>query len=120
VIFEQTPGVHTSGAVGRGEITSSPTNWAAENIPAGIFTAHGPNVPSAGKIDPISILDIAPTILYSMDEAIPENFEGSPVELVNVDHTKVSYRDSLPSRGTRQASTDEDVQDRLENLGYLE
>lgn len=120
IVFEQGSGVHTSGAVGRGEIMSGPGRWKAENTRDGLFLAHGPNVATYGEVDPISILDIAPSILHSMDLDIPVEFEGTPILDVNKKMNTITQRKSLPERGEAGSNEDEAVQRRLVNLGYLE
>lgn len=120
IIFEQGPGIHTSGAVGKGEIMSDPGRWAAENVREGLFLAHGPDVASAGDIGTISILDIAPTILYAMGLDVPEGFEGTPVLEANTERDVVTTRSSLSDRDAGTTEGSGDVQERLADLGYLE
>lgn len=120
IIFEQGPGIHTSGAVGKGEIISDPGRWVAENIRDGLFLAHGPNVEPRGDIGTISILDISPTVLYAMDQDVPEGFEGTPVTSVNTNRERVTTPESLPDRGEGTTQDSDDVQRRLADLGYLE
>jgi predicted AlkP superfamily phosphohydrolase/phosphomutase len=120
IIFEQGPGIHTSGAVGKGEIIADPGRWAAENIRDGLFLAHGPNVEPKGDIGKISILDIAPSVLYAMDLAIPEDFEGTPVPAVNTNRDAVTKRSPLPDRTQETTAESDAVEERLADLGYLE
>lgn len=120
IIFEQGPGIHTSGAVGKGEIMSDPGRWAAENDRKGLFLAHGPNVEPRGDIGSISVLDIAPSILHSMEQDIPEGFEGTPVQGVNTTRDTATTRESLSDRGAGTTEDNDDVQERLADLGYLE
>jgi predicted AlkP superfamily phosphohydrolase/phosphomutase len=44
--------------------------------PEGIFIAAGTGLRSGVTTAPLSILDIAPTVLFGLDVAIPEDFEG--------------------------------------------
>ena len=120
IIFEQGPGVHTSGAVGRSELMAAPGQWAAENVRDGLFLAHGDDVSPAGDIGRISILDIAPTVLYSMGEPIPESFEGTPIEAVDAGGDDPTYRSPLTDRDDARTGDSEAVQQRLADLGYLE
>jgi predicted AlkP superfamily phosphohydrolase/phosphomutase len=120
IVFEQGPGIHTSGAVGKGEIMAEPGRWAAENIRDGLFLAHGPTVEEQGDFGRISILDIAPSILYAMDLDIPDGFEGTPLPAVNANREGVTRRPSLPDRDAETADESEAVEKRLEDLGYLE
>jgi predicted AlkP superfamily phosphohydrolase/phosphomutase len=120
VVFEQGPGLHTSGAIGKSTVFDDPGRWRAENVRDGMFLAHGPDIDSIGKLDPISILDIAPTILHSMGLSIPKDFEGEPVTEITDDQEAVSYREPLPGRGDDARTDDDAVQERLADLGYLE
>jgi predicted AlkP superfamily phosphohydrolase/phosphomutase len=120
LIFEQGPGVHTSGAVGKNIVFESTGRWKAENIPEGLFLAHGPNVAAKGDIGAISILDIAPTVLHTMGQDIPEDFEGDPVQTAHTDRHDPAYRSPLPARGSTAADSSEEVTERLADLGYLE
>lgn len=120
IIFEQGPGIHTSGAVGKGTIMSEPERWAAENIRNGLFLAHGPNVKPRGNIGTISILDIAPSILHAMGQDVPEGVEGTPVPGVNTAQDTATTRKSLPDLDAGSTGDTDDVQERLADLGYLE
>jgi len=44
--------------------------------PEGIFIARGAGIKSRMAAGPLSILDVAPTVLFSLDVPIPEDFEG--------------------------------------------
>jgi len=120
IVFNQTPGLHTSGAVGKEQIFESPGRWRAENVREGMFVAYGEGIDPLGKIDPISILDIAPTILHAMGLDVPESFEGEPIREVDPHGRSVTYRPSLPDRGEGTATESDDVEERLADLGYLE
>jgi predicted AlkP superfamily phosphohydrolase/phosphomutase len=121
VVYDQGPGVHTSGAVGKGAVFGRPGRWAAENVRYGLFLAYGDDIPATGDIGRISILDIAPTILHSMGLPVPNDFEGHPVEAVAPDRP-VTYREPLPNRATSFGGDDdtEAAEQRLADLGYLE
>jgi predicted AlkP superfamily phosphohydrolase/phosphomutase len=45
--------------------------------PEGIFVAAGPGTRRGVSLAPLSILDVAPVLLYSLDLPIPEDLEGS-------------------------------------------
>ena len=44
--------------------------------PEGFFAMAGPGVPKIGKIEGLSLLDVAPTILRLMNLPIPREMEG--------------------------------------------
>ena len=44
--------------------------------PEGYFVMAGPGVPPRGEIRELSLLDVAPTVLYLMGLPVPEDMEG--------------------------------------------
>jgi predicted AlkP superfamily phosphohydrolase/phosphomutase len=117
IVFDQRPGVHTSGAIGTNPVFADAGQWDAENVRTGLFLADGPAVEATDIDGPISITDVAPTILHSVDCAVPTDVDGTPLALFGGREVKTC--EPLPF----DAATDtarEDVQDRLEDLGYLE
>lgn len=123
LIFDQRPGVHTSEAMGRDEVFSEPTNWRGENVPEGMVLFHGDDV-QAGDLGEIQITDIAPTILHWMGHAVPSDMDGEPVLSAFKDGSEPTERDvetRQPLGKTRgRQELDEDVEDRLADIGYLE
>jgi predicted AlkP superfamily phosphohydrolase/phosphomutase len=120
VVFDQRPGVHTSGAIGDNPPFTGPDAWAAENVATGLFLAAGPDVvdPAASETvpNPVSITDVMPTVLRSVDSPIPTDVDGTALDVFD---TPITERDPIPHVAT-DARAEEDVQDRLADLGYLE
>lgn len=102
--------------------------------PLGVFTASGPGVRQGVALQELSILDVAPLLLYSLGLGIPEDLEGRlPLEIY-----EPSFRASRPveiipatSRGSEQLPEpgadiiyDEEAEAvmlaRLRDLGYIE
>jgi len=85
----------------------------------GIFLACGPSF--EGRADSADLVDITPTILHRFGLPVSKRFDGrvlkevlageDPVEYTGADEESISFQESHRS--------DEDVTDRLENLGYL-
>jgi predicted AlkP superfamily phosphohydrolase/phosphomutase len=48
--------------------------------PEGIFIGHGPSLRQGVRLEARSILDVAPTVLYSLGLPIPADFEGEVVK----------------------------------------
>ncbi|MBX0285478.1 alkaline phosphatase family protein [Haloarcula salinisoli] len=117
IVFDQRPGVHASGAIGSNPIFSDVGHWEAENVRTGLFLADGPDVDATDLDGPISITDVAPTVLHSVDCSVPTDMDGEPLPLF--DDRDVATCDPLPFEAATDAAR-EDVQDRLEDLGYLE
>jgi predicted AlkP superfamily phosphohydrolase/phosphomutase len=95
----------------------------------GIFAASGPDISSKGFINEANLLDVAPTMLASLGEAIPENMDGRAMEDIFQEaflrmHPP-SYdkgREVVAKSGEKVYSAEEEaaVRERLESLGYLE
>lgn len=52
-----------------------------ENAREGIFMAYGIDIRKGEKLDAISILDLAPTVLHMMKSPIPEDSEGKVINM---------------------------------------
>jgi len=117
IVFDQRPGVHTSGAIGSNPVFDDAGQWDAENIRTGLFLADGPTVTATELPDRLSMPDMAPTVLHSVGCPIPTDMDGDPVELF--DDRAIEERDPIPFDETSGQSGD-DVQARLADLGYLE
>ena len=113
------------------EIVSKRPAVSGSHRPVGIFGARGPAIRQGLVADELSILDIAPTVLYSLGLPLPEELQGRvPVEI---------YRDGvLQERPVQKAAgtvgpggavsapvpgeleDEETVLERLRELGYIE
>jgi predicted AlkP superfamily phosphohydrolase/phosphomutase len=116
IVFDQTPGVHTSGAIGNNPVFEDVSHWSAENVRTGLFLADGPAVTETTD-DRACITDIAPTIMAEHGVAIPSDMDGEPMDLFGRAHP--GEQDPVIPEFVDQKS-DEAVQDRLEDLGYLQ
>ena len=91
----------------------------------GIYCFAGAGIESGEGVD-ASLLDIAPTILYALDEPIPAVMDGDVLTGAFIDDVcetrTISRRplEQLVDVGTAQADRDTDaVEERLEDLGYI-
>ena len=57
-------------------IVSPRAELAGAHRPVGVFLARGPGMRRGAQVGELSILDVAPTLLYGLDLPIPEDFEG--------------------------------------------
>ena len=116
IVFDQTPGIHTSGAIGANPVFEDVSHWSAENVRTGLFLADGPDVTmSAGER--ISITDVAATILHEHGSAIPSDIDGEPLDLFDWEQPE-TREPIIPDFVDQQSG--ESVQNRLEDLGYLQ
>ena len=95
----------------------------------GIFMAFGKDVKQGVEIKGARIIDLAPTMLYFLDEPVPDSMDGEVLtrafEKDVFDRTPIRYRkgdeDDLSLQGS--AYTDEEaeqIRDRLQGLGYID
>lgn len=108
------------GGVTPSTVERQVTSWTSGNHPVGMLLVHGPDVRS-GALSTQSILDVAPTVLRYLDCPVPTDLDGEAFA--------EPFRDGLPDPGTRapiapsddpEATDDEELKGRLEDLGYLE
>ncbi|KAA9406598.1 alkaline phosphatase family protein [Haloarcula sp. KBTZ06] len=100
IIIDQREGVHIRGGIGNDNIFADPENegWRAENKRRGLFAACGPDFTSEA-VDPMSILDLAPTLLHLYGKDIPTAMDGTVRSDVfaadsSITDTPIEYRDS--------------------------
>lgn len=118
IVVEQRAGVHVNDGIGGGAVLTAPDRWAAENTNTGIFLASGPDIAPAGERDPITITDLAPTLLAGRGCAIPSDMQGDVLDIYT----------TTPAPDTRSPLADPDrdavaspaVTDRLTDLGYMQ
>jgi predicted AlkP superfamily phosphohydrolase/phosphomutase len=100
--------------------------------PEGIFVASGPSLRSGASLDELSIVDVAPLVLYSLDVPVPldmsgrlpeEAFEPGELERRPPRYVAASPEQAPapPDGGVEYESEDEaTIVSRLRALGYVE
>jgi predicted AlkP superfamily phosphohydrolase/phosphomutase len=116
IVFDQSEGVHTSGAIGDNPVFSDAGKWKAENVRTGLFLASGVDATDESLDNELSITDVAPTLLHQLGTAVPTDMDGEP-QLTG--DRSVESREPIPFASI-DASADDEVAARLEDLGYLE
>ncbi len=95
----------------------------------GIFAAAGPDIRPGGFLSDASLLDIAPTLLYTMGHSIPRNMDGCVLEDIFEGNCRASHppvvedsREIVAREGESVYSEDEEatIRSRLQGLGYLD
>lgn len=111
------------------EIVTHRPEPTGSHRPDGIFIAHGPAFRSAERLPALSILDVAPLLLYSLDLPAPRELEGRlPGEAIEpawaaVHAARAETRDEVIDRPAAPALDEEDeaeIMRRLQALGYVE
>jgi predicted AlkP superfamily phosphohydrolase/phosphomutase len=99
--------------------------YAGGHRPDGIFVLAGPAARAGAELH-AGIADVAPTVMYLLDEPVPASFEGrllaEALEPSLLDERPLEYADDEPAAvpvAERQKSPPE-VEERLRSLGYLE
>lgn len=94
----------------------------------GLFGATGPLFADGASVDDASIVDVLPTVMAGLGTPLSPEFDGRVLHDAFGGDVDVEYRDadSVPTPRTRtdrdsdQTARDDAVEDRLEDLGYLE
>ncbi len=96
---------------------------------AGVLAACGPGIRNGGGIEDAAIVDIAPTVLYTIGCSIPSSFEGRVLtDLFCPEHLQtrapqyVTSQDAggMPATPARYSEDEEaSVRERLRSLGYI-
>lgn len=94
----------------------------------GIFSAAGPLFAENEHIEGASIVDVLPTVMAALGVPLSPEFDGDVIQTAFDSDVDIEYRDasSVPEprvrseQGTDQAARDDAVEERLEDLGYLE
>jgi predicted AlkP superfamily phosphohydrolase/phosphomutase len=99
--------------------------------PEGIFMAAGPGIAQCSNLPSLSILDVAPALLYSLDVPVPEDMEGAVPYAVFTSEFLAAHPIRLGKSGSSEPedsgepfslgpAAEEQLLDRLRALGYLE
>lgn len=93
LVIEQAPGVHIPGGIGREEVFSAAAEegWKGENKREGLFIATGPDF-ATGTHEPMSILDLAPTLLHLHNCSVPSDLDGTVQKSVFDEDSSVKTR----------------------------
>jgi predicted AlkP superfamily phosphohydrolase/phosphomutase len=100
--------------------------------PAGVFMAKGPGIRRGLSLPALSILDVAPTLLYSLGLPVPSDLEGRVAEQIFAsalrqerpirvgDRTRVPEAFPPWRHQPQDQEGEAQVLERLKNLGYVE
>jgi len=114
--------------LGSGDWFSVAPAKVADHSPNGIFFLRGPGVRSANFLGELSILDVLPTILYSLGLPIPTHVDGQIVidafAKARLSSQKPRYADYVLGEGKATEVLNEweesEILNRLRRLGYVE
>lgn len=125
IVLDQADGIHIQGGLGRDELFSRPNDdgWKGENKRTALFVATGPDF-GTGVVENLSILDLGPTILHLHSCDIPSDMDGNVRYSVFGSDSPANQREvnrytPVPEGTTPAESPNENLKNRLEDLGYL-
>lgn len=138
IIVDWISGFHGTGLKDRKMIKSSDgrddffkknTWWTGNHDSEGIFITAGPYFKQGEFIDPVSVMDVVPTILYLMDAPFPGYLDGKlPTAIFNESFLSkrsitVLEEFALQHKKSPERTYDEEekaaIEKRLKDLGYL-
>jgi hypothetical protein len=98
---------------------------SGDHKPYGIFFAHGKKFMQGKKIKGARIVDVLPTVLYSLCIPIPDNIDGVILEdIFSLDFKQSNkpkykhYREAEKSVEETTKKEEEEIRKRLKGLGY--
>lgn len=93
----------------------------------GIFLAYGNNIRAGIHLEEPSIMDLAPTILHSMNLPIPDDMDGKVLKEIFQEKTfeqpifeKAAILSDTTDKLSYSSDEEESIRERLRGLGYLE
>jgi len=109
---------------GRGVLSQPLRGRSGGHTMRGLFLAHGPDVVTGRKVEGVRLVDVAPTLLYSLGLPVPAGLDGK----VRTDIfepgalPEVSYEETESEEQEVSAFSDDEqavVEQRLRDLGYI-
>jgi arylsulfatase A-like enzyme len=96
----------------------------------GIFIAHGATIRAGGTVEGASLVDLAPTILALMGEAVPAHMDGRVLSEILASDEELAVRSQAAAEADAQGDaegfghtfSDEEkrlLAERLRSLGYV-
>lgn len=115
------------------QLFAPPGSYSGTHRLHGLMALHGPAVLPLGRQDEVQIVDMAPTLLWLLGLAIPDDLDGAlltrflrpevlaahPPGSVAVADTPTPH-EAAPAAGWADSAEEQEVLDRLRDLGYLE
>lgn len=125
IILEFSEGVDGTPNFGGETIgTEEDSDWVATHRTTGMYGVSGNLFNQFTDAPEIDIIDLAPTILYALEEDIPEDIDGQVrtglfSKSSNPTTKEVKTQPSLGSNSNKNTEIDSDLEDTLRDLGYM-
>jgi predicted AlkP superfamily phosphohydrolase/phosphomutase len=113
---------------GSSRIWDETYRYSGMHRPDGLFVAAGPGVREGERFDKGGLTDIAPTVLYWMGLPVPADMDGRPLEDIMTPEHVAAHNVSIGGDASLDADLDrreydaeeeEEIMDRLRDLGYM-
>ncbi|EFL52502.1 type I phosphodiesterase/nucleotide pyrophosphatase [Solidesulfovibrio fructosivorans JJ]] len=100
--------------------------WSGRHEQYGVFALRGPGVAAGVELADAAMADVTPTLLYALDEAVPENMDGHVLAgaftaetlAARPPQTTTATASTTGAAGTDGAQADQ-IADELSDLGYM-
>ena len=132
IVFVTEPDCKAGSGLEGPIVTSAPLaeidKYSGLHTMDGIFVAWGSSIRKGHRVSGMEIMDLAPTCIYALDEAVPESMDGrvrTDVLLPPIAAERsVKYRDAPDQQPDGQPGLseqeEEQMRDKLRGLGYLQ
>lgn len=120
---------HEIALYGQGAPTGlfAPHKWSGRHEQYGVFALRGPGVAAGVELADAAMPDVTPTLLYALDEAVPESMDGRVLTAAFTPETLAARPPVTGAAATAPAAggtgTDGEaaarIADELSDLGYM-
>ena len=108
--------VHTPDNIGRKKVFDFPQRWRGENKKIGLFMACGAGIKQGVRVEGVSILDLAPTILHVAGVPVPQDMEGKVLTEIFREGSDLAGRDTEYQQAGKTEEERERVREALKHL----
>ncbi len=104
------------------------SDWSGSHRMDGIFLAQGPTLTCPGRVREARLIDLAPTLLYLLDQPIPRDMQGRVLdEIIHpqylashpIQRTPGSHPTAPQPEFALSSSENKELAERLRELGYF-
>jgi predicted AlkP superfamily phosphohydrolase/phosphomutase len=101
--------------------------WSGDHRLEGVLICKGAGIRRGAKLDPVTVYDLLPTMMYAAQLPVPENLDGQVIRQAYADdfvaHNPIqvdSSQQSAPAAPTSLSNAEEQmIEEKLRGLGYL-
>lgn len=109
------------------EVKSRGFWWSGDHRPEGILIGKGPGIIAEARVEPPTVYDLVPTMMYAAGLPVPDHLDGHPLQSVLTNEFIAAHSLGLDSPEESSEAgptplTDEEeqlIEEKLRGLGYL-